>query len=337
MPGWLLRCGFVLAGMSPLLLGAPAALVLWLLMPIAVECARPLEERYTCGAGIAVLSMTCWMALPRELFALTLIWAGAGVAMLLLRQQNMLKRSLIWTGLSVGLVSIVLWWLNGRYPEGLCPGLAREMTEILYRQDNAGEVLLRCYQLGLSSLEDDLALAVRLLGSLALTEEVRLQLLYSLRTTLEFSLELILPQLIAAWLLLTLVLTTAVPDVIRRRQGKRGSLPVFSEWRLTEWAHRRLNVLVLVYLLSFVADSAVVSTMGALSAATFQYTYTLLGMSVLEGVGKRHGTTRLVRRLWLAGCILFAPFILMVLGVLDRGLDLRRLRRPTDDKGGYEQ
>ena len=38
MAKWLLRCGLVLAALSPLLVGLPAALILWLLMPMAVEC-----------------------------------------------------------------------------------------------------------------------------------------------------------------------------------------------------------------------------------------------------------------------------------------------------------
>ena len=337
MPGWVLRCSFVAAALLPLLLGAPAALVLWLLMPLAVECSRVAEEHYFCMAGIVLLAGVCCLTLPEDYYALSFLWGGAGVGMLLSRQPKGFERSLIWAGLSAGMLCAALAWLGSLYQGDIFAGLAGEIAELLQQHERSGELLLRCYQLGFSRLEDELAAAVNVLGTLALTEEVKLQLLYSLRTTLETSLGLMMPQGIAAWLVLTLLLTTAVPDALRRKRGQKGILPPFAAWMLTRKAHAHLNALIMVYLLSLLAGSPVLATMGRLCAATFQYAYMILGLAVLEGVSKQHGMKRFIRRLWMAACILFAPFVLLILGVMDRVFDMRHLRRLTDDKGGNQQ
>lgn len=337
MPGWLLRCGFVAAALLPVLLGAPAALIMWLLIPVAVECCRVVREQGTCIAALAVLVGASGWVLSQDVWALCLVWGVTSLILLMSRETNHLRRSLVWTGATALMLCAVLAWLGGVYQGEITYGLADALVWRLYGRENAEEWLLRCWQMGLCSLEDELALAVRLLGRLALSEEVRLQLLYSLRTTVKTALDALLPQASVAWLLLTLVLTTAVPDIFRRKRGERGVLPSFGEWQLSQWAHRQLNALVIVYLICLMAAHPVAATLGSMCAAAFQYTYMLLGMAVLEGMGKRRGTVKAVRRLWMAGCIIFAPFILLILGVADRGLDLRQLRRLTDDKGGKQQ
>lgn len=337
MAKWVLRSGFVLAAvLLPTLLGAPAALLL-LLMPLAVECSRELEERYFCGVGILLLVGSCYAQLGGEGYAWAFLWGGCGIGMLLWRQKDAMKRSLTWTGLSAGLLCLILAWLGYRYQAGILPGLAEEIVNWIDSRRDAGDILLRCYQMGFSRLDKDLQPVVNLFGKLLMTREVRNQLLYSLRYTLEVSLASMVPQLIAAWLLLTLVLTTAVPDVIRRKQGKRGVLPPFGDWHMTDWARRQLNFMAIVYLVSIFVDNPVCAMLGSMCAAVFQYAYLVFGLAVMEGMTKQFGTVRFIRRLWMAGCVLFAPFILVILGIADRMFDLRRMSRSTEDKGGFEQ
>lgn len=337
MGKWLLRCGALLAAVLLPALAPPTAVILWLLMPVAVECSCEWEERYFCGVSIFLLMGSCYLLAGKNALAWAFLWGGCGIFMLAWKQQGAFKRSLMWMGLSAGMLCLMLAWLGRCYPQGILPGLAEEIVMWIDGQAEAGDILLQCYQLGLSRLEDDLQPVVSLFGKLVMTREVRNQLLYSLRYTLETSLEALLPQLIAAWLLLTLVLTTALPDVLRRKHGKRGVLPAFGEWRMTDWARRHLNFMAVVYLLSLLMDSPVAAAVGSMCAAVFQYAYLIFGLAVMEGMTKQFGTARFLRRVWMAGCILFAPFVLVILGIADRMFDLRKLRRLTDDKGGYEQ
>jgi len=338
MSKWLLRCSFMLAALVlPPLLGAPAALAMWLLMPLMVECSRELDERWFCGAGIILLVFVCCATMHRDAFAAAFLWGACGIGMLVLPQKDAIKRSFIWMGLSAAMLCLVLVWLSGRYPQGIFPGMAESMTDWINNQPEAQSILLRCYQMGYARLEQGTVPAMNLFGLLLMPQEVRLELLYSLRYTLEITLKALLPQLIGAWLLLTLVLTTALPDVIRRRQGRRGVLPPFGDWCITPWARWNLNAMAIVYLVTLLVESPVAALVGSLAAAVFEYGYMIFGLAVLEGVGKRLGTARFVRRLWMVGCLLFAPFILILLGMADRFLDLRKLRQLTENEGGYEQ
>lgn len=316
---------------------APAALVMWLLMPLVVECCRELEERYFCIAAIVVLVGVCCLTMSENVYAFSFLWGGCGIGMLVWRGKNALKRSLIWTGLCAAMLCACLAWLGSRYPQGIFQGLAEEITAWIDNRPDAGSILLQCYQMGYARLEEELQPALSLFGVLVLTKADRMQLLYSLTYTLEVSLQTLAPKAVAAWLVLTLVLTSALPDVIRRRKGLPGALPPFGEWRLTAWANRRLNALIVIYLLSLFVDQPVLSLAGSMSVAVFQYAYMILGLAVMEGVTKRFGTLRFLRRLWMAGCVVFAPFVLVLLGIADRIFDLRRPRCSTDDEGGFEQ
>ena len=338
MAKWLLRGSFVLAALVlPTLLGTPAALAMWLLMPLMVECSREMDERWFCGAGIVLLACVCGATMHRDAFAAASLWGACGIGMLILPQKDAFKRSFIWTGLSAAVLCLALVWLGGRYPQGIFPGLAEDIANGIYRLPGSDSILLRCYQMGLARLEDDVIPAVNLFGLLLMSREVRMELLYSLRYTLEITLEAMVPQAIGAWLLLTLVLTTALPDLIRRRQGRQGVMPSFGEWRITPWAQKNLNAMVIVYFLTLLVDHPVAAQVGGLASAVFEYGYMIYGLAVMEGLGKRIGTARVIRRLWMLGCILFAPFVLILLGVADRFFDLRRLSQLTKNEGGYEQ
>lgn len=337
MARWILRCAFILSAVVLPALFAPAAPLMLLLMPLTVECSREWDERYFCGVGIFLLMMSCYARFGEEGMAWAFLWGGCGIGMLMWRQGDGFRRGMVWTGLSAGLLCIALVWLGHCYPAGIIPGLAEGIVNWIDARPDAGNILLQCYQMGFSRLEEDLQPVVNLFGRLLMTRDVRNQLLYSLRYTMEVSLQTLAPQLIAAWLTLTLVLTTAVPDMLRRKQGRKGELPPFSDWHMTDWARKHLNFMALVYLLCLFTDNPMLIMVGNMCAATFQYAYLIFGLAVMEGITKRFGTVRFLRRLWMTACILFAPFILVILGIADRMFDLRRLSHSTEDKGGFEQ
>lgn len=334
---WVLRGGCVaLAACVPLLAGLPGALALLLVLPAVVECCCAAGEHPACMAGIGAFCAVCCWQLPGVAIP-ALGWCCAGLGMCRVRCGHARQRSLAWTALCVCLLCGLLVWANIHYDGQVFAGLAEDMVSWLDVRPNAGEVLLWCYQTGLSRLEDSLQPALNLLGHLALTPQIRAELLYSLRTTLESLLPALAPQVIVAWLLLTAVLTAALPDVLRRRRGQAGELPPFGQWRQDEGLRRGMNLLALGYLVQVMGTSAVSATVGGLCAAAFHQGYMLLGLAVMEGVTKRFGTARLLRRFWMAVLLVLAPVILVILGLADWVFDPRKLRRSTEDEGGIEQ
>lgn len=337
MARWLLRGGFLLAAIVLPMLFPPAALVMWLLMPAVVECSRELEERYFCIAAIVMLVGSCCVSMSEDVYATAFLWGACGVFMLLWRGKNVMQRSLVWAGLGAAVLCMVLFFAGRQYPEGIFAGLAGEIAGWINSRDNAVSILLQCYEMGYARLEEELQPVMSLFGVVVLTKADRLQLLYSLTYTLEVTLRALAPKAIAAWLILTLVLTAALPDVIRRKKGLPANMPPFWNWQLTPWAGRRLNALAVLYLVSLLFDQPALSLAGSLCAAVFQYAHMVLGLSVMESLTGRFGMAKVLRRLWMIGCIVFAPFVLVILGVADRMFDLRQPRRSTDDEGGYEQ
>lgn len=334
---WVLRGGsIVLAAGIPLLADVPGALVLLLILPMAVECCRTAGEKPACCAAVAAFCAGCCCAIPAMALP-ALAWCGAGLGMSLIGGEHPQRRGLAWAGLCTAMLCGLLVWMNFHYEGQVFAGLAEDAAAWVNARDDAGDILLRCYQLGLSRLEDDLQPVVNLLGMLVMTQQVRLELLYSLRTSLESLLTSLLPQVIVAWVLMTAVLTAALPDVVRRKRGQKGKLSPFGEWQLTVGQRRGLNGLALGYLLSLAATSAVTVLVGNLCAAVFHYAYMLLGLAVMEGITKRYGTARLLRRLWMGACLVLAPVILVILGIADGAFDLRKLRRSTEDEGGIQQ
>lgn len=334
---WVLRGGcVVLAACVPLVAKLPGVLALLLLLPVAVECCRAAGETPVCVAGIGVFGAVCCWALPSVALP-ALGWCGAGIAMCLIHHGSAKQRGLAWGCMCIAMVCALLVWANLHYAGQVYGGLAEDLASWVNEQDNAGEILLRCYQMGFSRLEDDLQPVINLLGMLVMTPQVRMQLVYSLRTTLESLLAALLPQVIVGWALVTAVLAASLPDVVRRRRGQRGELLPFTQWRMTDRMRRFMNVLALGYLLQLMGTSAVTATVGSLCGAAFQYGYTLLGLAVMEGITKQYGTARPLRRLWMLVCLLLAPIILVILGIADWVLDPRKLRRMTDHEGGNEQ
>ena len=337
MRGWLLRGGIVVLTIVPVVVwGLPAAVVLLLLAPVAAECCREADERIACCAGMGALAISSALTLGGLPGILACAWCAACVAMTWLKKDDPTHRGLIWAGLCAAMTCVILVCLVRLMQGSLYDGIATAFTDAIAQRKDAADILARFYQMGAARLEQEHAALLRLFGKIMIAGEVRNQLLYSLRDTVALWLQMLLPQVVVGWIMLTGVLTMALPDVVRRRFGRQGKLPPFQHWTLPDAAYRHLNVLVLGYVIQLLTDQPVLVTLGSLCGAAFRYAYMILGLAVLEGTTRRMGSARFVRRLWMVGCVLFAPFVLMILGVMDRRMDLRHLRR-SNDEGGYEQ
>lgn len=310
--------------------------VLLVLLPLAVACCCAAGKRMACAVGIGAFAAACCLVLPSGVLPV-LLWCGAGVAMCLLPWGNAKQRAAVWACLCLGMACGLLLWANIHYYGQVIAGLAEDMVAWVDAREDAPSILLRCYYAGFSRLEETYQPAVSLLGTLAVTPRVRAELLYSLRTTLEGLLPGLVAKGIVLWAMLTAVLVAALPDGIRRRHGQSGELPRFAHWQPEAGLRRGMRLMALGYLAQAMGTSATVVIMGSLCAATFWYGYALLGLAVLEGVGRNHGTPKHIRRLWMALGLLLAPVVLVILGLADGAMDPRKLRRLTDDEGGEQQ
>ena len=166
---------------------------------------------------------------------------------------------------------------------------------------------------------------------------MRNELLYSLRASIEVLLKARLPGVIV-WLIgLEGLLCAMLPDMLCRRAGRPGYLPRFDRWQLPLELLRPMVALMAGMLLQLFTQQGVVAYLGRMCVAAFQFVYIWLGLSALEGLMKQRGMAVLTRRLIQAAGLVLLPFVPMLVGMADQAVDLRGLRSPKDDEGGFEQ
>ena len=128
-----------------------------------------------------------------------------------------------------------------------------------------------------------------------------------------------------------------LPDMLRRRSGRKGNLPRFDRWQLPLELVRPMMALLAGMLLPLFTRQGAAVYLGRMCVAAFQFVYIWLGLSALEGLMKQRGMAVLTRRLIQAAGLVLLPFVPMLVGMADQAVDLRGLRSPKDDEGGFEQ
>ena len=339
MRAWLVRAAALAAvALMPLLLGVPGILGMLVLLPLAVECAREAGWRIPCAACAVTVCAWCYVCMPQAL-ACAALWCLMAPVMLLAPVRPGWRRGAVWAALTAAECFIVLVWLGRWYGGATDAGPAWDIVNWIDRQDNAVEILLRAYSSGYARLTGDMARlpAARLFGQIVMTNEVRTELLYSLRVSIELLLKARLPGIIV-WLIgLEGLMCAMLPDMLRRRSGKPGYLPRFDRWQLPRELARPMTALLAGMLLPLFAQQGAAVCLSRMCVAAFQFVYIWLGLSAMEGLMKQRGTAVLTRRLIQAAGLVLLPFVPMLVGVADQAMDLRRLRSPKDDKGGFEQ
>ena len=339
MRAWLVRAAaLAAAALVPLLLGVPGILGMLALLPLAVECAREAGWRIPCAAGGVIVCAWCCALMPQAQ-TIAALWCLMALVMLLAPVRPGWRRGAVWAVLTAAECCIVLLWLGRRYGGAPDAGPAWDIVNWIDRQDNAVEMLLRAYSSGYARLTGDMARlpVARLFGQIVMTSEVRTELLYSLRVSIEVLLKARLPGIIV-WLIgLEGLLCAMLPDMLCRRSGRKGNLPRFDRWQLPRELARPVTALLAGMLLPLFAQQGAAVCLGRMCVAAFQFVYIWLGLSAMEGLMKQRGTAVLTRRLIQAAGLVLLPFVPMLVGVADQTMDLRRLRSPKDDEGGFEQ
>lgn len=339
---WAVRSlGFGVMLAFPLLCGWPVAAVLALALPALAEASRVTGEQSSftfCALGLAAgFALT----VPAPWLWICLAWCAAGVVLVRVADSEPLHRASAWMAVTAGVICAVLAILGRRYGGAVADGLSWDAVHWLTAQENSTQLLVQAWQSGLARLDASIARvpAINLFGALIMTEDVRLELTHSLRYTLAVTLQQFLPQLAVWWMGITGLVCAALPDMLRRRQGKATMLPPCGQWKLPTEAHRGLTVLLLVGFLPLLWGHAVVALVGRMCMAAFQLAYIVLGLCVMEGVMKRMGMGRIRRRVILLVSVVLASFVPMIIGLMDRVLHFREPRREhndDNDQGGYD-
>lgn len=233
---WVLRGGVLASAVLPLVVGLPLAAALLVLLPAAVEIAREYRERATFTAAAAVLALTGWVMLPQTAAIPALLWCAICAGMTWRPADEPVRRGGCWLCAAVVTLATALALLSRHYGGDLFEGLAWDAVQWLSSRENGVTLLLRAYQAGFASLEKEAAMlpALNFFGHVVMAENIRLELMYSLRTTLAEALELLAPRLAVDWLGLTALIGAALPESIRRRRGQMAQLPTFDQWRLPD-------------------------------------------------------------------------------------------------------
>ena len=314
-------------------LGAPLLLGL-LLLPLFAE----LMADYAGIPGAATLCLAAGVAtgltLPVSLLPLVVFWCGGAIAASCIPVKNGISRILLWGGVCVGtwIIALVLLW--NRTDGQVIPGLARMMTDIIESSPERDSFLLNAYSMGLARLEGTAALipAIRVMGSVVIEPATRMQLLWSLRVSLEMTLPNLLCDGIVFQTVLTALLPVLASDTRRRRRGEKGLLPPPEKWYIP----RKTGLLVLLLglggLVPLLSDGGVDTYMGMMGYAIFRIAFILQGVCLLLWMEKRMGMRSVARNIWAVVLSVIIPIIPLIMGMVDQSRDARHLR-PNKEAG----
>lgn len=312
----------------PWALGWPAAVVFMLLLPPVTEGLRASDENRTATA-LSLAAATAMLPLPGWIRPAVAVWCALCAAAPWLPLRSLSRRAMCWTGAAAAEVVLLLTLLCVHFDGRMIPGLAQAMTDAVAQAPDSARKLLTAYQLGLSRLtgEQKLLPAVSLFGQVIIPADTRVQMLYSLRLSLEMLLESLLPQL-AVWAIgLPPVAVLLAAGRTLRRHGLKCDVSGPSAWRLTGPARYAALVLLAMGALQLLTENPVACFMARLGMALFSALYMTLGVCVMWGLSRRRaGTVAL-----LAAVMALAPSIMTMVGLADQVLDLRRLRPRRDD------
>lgn len=326
-------------------LAVPAALVLLIAIaakasiPLLIELTMMLPVaaallQYSAGwpgtaAVCAAAGLACGLTLPAELLPVTVLWCGGSLLAAAVPVRKPLVRPVLWAA-----VCLVTWLaglliLSAATEGKIIAGLARGACDYIDASPERNSILINAYSMGLARLKDIELLSARRLpgyGYLFLEEETRIQMLYSLRVSLEELLPSALCSAMIYHTVLTTVLCTVLPDWRRRRKGEEGLLPPMEKWYMPRRMGTAVFALLIGWVIALVSDDGVTGYLGMLCMGVFRVAFMLQGACFLLWMGKRMGIRSVMRSVWAVALSLLAPVIPIIMGVIDQRKDARHLR-----------
>jgi hypothetical protein len=275
------------------------------------------------GAGAG-----CLLVLPAEAWVLSLAWCVLCTVIPMIKIRKPLYRPAMWAALCFGTwiagIAILLPRMNGQ----LTNGLAQAACDWVEQSPQCNTILLNAYSMGYARLEGTAALipAMRVMGSVVIADETRMQMLYSLRVSLEEALPSLLCEVLVYHTAVTTLLCTTLPDWRRRKRGERGELPPMEKWFIPRGLGLAIFALSLGWLFGTMSTGGVDLYMGWLCWAVFKAAYLIQGLCLMQWMEKRMGIRSVMRNIWAVVLSILAPIVPVIMGMVDQRRDARHLR-----------
>lgn len=332
---WPLRIGLIaLCAVVPWLAGPWYAIALLLALPVLRAPLDAMQEHWV--ARMCILGACARAALlePAWLWPAAAVW-GAGLLVMSLQRVSPGTPTLRAGAVLAAVTAMVALALaSGRSDQPLIPWLAEAIADRIDRSPDSVSILLRAYQSGLARLEGTMSLmpAVQSFFRIpGLPEEVRLQLLYSLRASLETLFKVYLPRGLMTWALLTALLPTVATELCLRSRGRRSDLPPLEKWFIPRHLSRGVTALLLMGLLPYLTASATLGYLGTMCNTLALGAIGLQGASaVLDWLLGRHFQPVTCGLIIALGALML-PTVLFFFGIYDQFFDPRQLRGSHDE------
>lgn len=330
---WPLRIGLVaLCAVVPWLAGPGYVIALLLALPVLRALLDGMREHWV--ARVCVLG-GCAAAVPLVppwLISAVVVW-GLGLLAMSLLPVPPGRRTIRASAVHAVCTAVTALALaSARWGGSLISGLAQTLIDRIDASPNSAITLLSAYRLGLARLEGDLAL-IPTLGFFnpAILPDVRQQLLFSLRTSLETLLQAYIPRGVMTWMLLTALLPALAAECYLRSRNRRSDLPSPRLWHIPNRMTSGITLLLLLGLLPYVSGSPVLGLAGTMCNTLALGACAVQGASFLADFLARRSIRPLLCGLIVALITAMLPTALFFFGIYDQFLDPRHLRGSQDE------
>ena len=303
-------------------------IVLQLLLPVIVSMTGALCP-WPVTTALCVLSAAFgWKVLPIEAMPAVLFWCAACGATACLRLKRPVTRPVLRTLMCLAVWCIGMITLLQLTGGNVVKGLAQAACDYVDRSPDSTELLLRAYSAGYVRLSGTEAFmtASRYMGGILIPESTRTQMLYTLRVSLESILPSALCSAVVYHTAITVLLSTVLPDWLRRRKGERGEFPPMEQWYMPRRMGAAVFALCIGWVVALLAEDGIGAYLGWMCADVFRVAFVIQGICWMQWMGKRMGLRSAARNLWSVVLGIVLPLIPMIMGMIDQRRDARHLR-----------
>ena len=308
--------------------GIPFLIAALLLLPVA-SALLAYYFGWAGAAGVcAAAGVACGFVLPGASLPTSFVWCTGSLLAACIPVRKALIRPVLWAVMCVITWCVGLITLQGMTEGPIAIGLAQSVCDMIDASPERNTILVNAYSMGWCRLEgtEGLIPAVRSMGNVVIEEETRLQMLYSLRVSLEEALPAFLCDALIYHTALTTLLCTVLPDWRRRKKGEAGLLPALEKWYMPRKLARAVCALMIGWVISLLSPDSVTGYMGTLCSDVFRIAFLLQGICFLQWMGKRMGIRSVMRNIWSVVLSVLAPIVPIIMGMIDQRRDARHLR-----------
>ena len=282
-----------------------------------------------CSAFVCMVVAVCGcFTLPVRIFPLLLPWCALCSVVSCIPLRKKTARPFMWFGLCMAAWIGGTAILRGVLKDPLAYGLAQAICDMIENSPDSTSILLSTYNAGLSRLTgtDALIPAIRFMGGVYIPDDVKRQMLYSLRVTLEEMLPSLLCRAVVFHATLTTLVCTLLPEWRRRKNGEKGELPSPDSWYMPRGIGLAATSLCLGWLVAYLSDGGALFYLGTMCGEVFKAAYMLQGLCLLLWLEKKFGIRSTMRNFWAILLSVLAPVIPVIMGLIDQRKDARHLR-----------